>query len=70
MEQKVKASFKECMDCQTRQTGCHSHCKAYLAAKHAREQENAARQKEAQETAEHIAVRYKHLKTPLKGGQA
>lgn len=46
----------QCQDCQERQTGCHSHCKAYLAYAASREKVRKTRISEAEANNDYFAV--------------
>lgn len=71
MEKKVKGSarFDECLECQERQMGCHSHCRAYLETQKAREKIKDAIKKDGQGSYDFAEVRYKHLKSPIRRGE-
>ena len=68
-QKKGSARFEECKECQERQVGCHSHCRAYLETKAAREKMNDSIRNDGQSNYDFAEVRYKHLKKPIRRGE-
>lgn len=46
----------ECYECEKRQVGCHSHCKAYLVFRDQKNAEAEARKKSAEATSDYLGV--------------
>ena len=46
----------ECFECERRQVGCHSHCKAYLAFRDQKNAEAEERKKKAKAIEDHLGV--------------
>lgn len=49
--------YEACKDCQIRSTGCHSHCKAYLAFHEATEKQREERLQKNKDTENYRSVR-------------